>query len=72
MPIGSIKEKQRHWTEFNLLLETVSDKIRYLFIDIEFESENADNKQLMYNEIHPPGFDKQKKLNANEIDISTL
>ena len=39
MPIGSIKEKQRHWTEFNLLLEIVSDKIGYLFIDIEFESE---------------------------------
>ena len=58
MPIGSIKEKQPHWTEFNLLLETVSDNIRYLFIDIEFDSENADNKQLMYNEIYPPGIDK--------------
>ena len=44
MPIGSIKEKQPHWTEFNLLLETVSDDIGYLFIDIEFDSENADNK----------------------------
>ena len=52
MPIGSIKDKEPSWKEFNLLMEKVSldDPIGHLFVvDIEFDYENATPRQIMYN-----------------------
>ena len=75
MAVGSIKEKTPDWVECNVLLEKVSldDKIRHLFIvDIEFDYENVDAKQIIYNEIYLPVIDKQTKLDANERLIFQL
>ena len=75
MVVGSIKEKTPDWVECNVLLEkvTLDDKIRHLFIvDIEFDYENVDAKQIVYNEIYLPVIDKQTKLDANERLIFQL
>ena len=75
MAVGSTKEKTPDWVECNVLLEkvTLDDKTRHLFIvDIEFDYENVDAKQIMYNEIYPPVIDKQTKLDANERLIFQL
>ena len=62
MPTGCIKQNNSpSWLEFNLLLEKVSleDPIGHLFIvDIEFDEQNATEKQYMYNEIFPPIIEK--------------
>ena len=58
-----------------MLLETVSldDRIGYLFIvNIEFDLENADAKQLMYNDVYHPVINKQENLDANERSIFQL
>ena len=58
-----------------MLLEkvTLEDKIGQLFIvDIKFDYENPDAKQIMYNEIYPSVVDKQKQLDANERSIFQL
>ena len=50
------------WETFNLLLEKVNfeDKISHLFVvDIVFDSENATEKELAYNEIYPPIIEKK-------------
>lgn len=45
----------------------LEDKIGHLFIvDIEFDAENATEKELMYNEILPPIIEKENILEANE------
>ena len=75
MPVGSVKEKTPDWVGFNLLLKkvTLDNKIWHLFTaDIEFDYENADAKQIMYNEIYSPVIDKQKRLDPNERLISQL
>ena len=75
MAVGSIKEKTPDWVECNVLFEkvTLDDKIRHLFIvDIEFDYENVDAKQIIYNEIYLPVTDKQTKLDANERLIFQL
>ena len=75
MAVGSIKEKTPDWVKCNVLLEkvTLDDKIRHLFIvDIEFDYENVDAKQIIYNEIYLPVIDKQTKLDANERLIFQL
>ena len=75
MAVGSTKEKTPDWVECNVLLEkvTLDDKTRHLFIvDIEFDYENVDAKQIIYNEIYPPVIDKQTKLDANERLIFQL
>ena len=75
MAVGSIKEKTPDWVECNVLLEkvTLDDKIRHFFIvDIEFDYENVDAKQIVYNEIYLPVIDKQTKLDANERLIFQL
>ena len=50
------------WETFNLLLEKVNfeDKISHSFVvDIVFDSENATEKELAYNEIYPPIIEKK-------------
>ena len=55
--------------KFNLLLESGSldDSFGHLFVvDIEFDEENAMERQLLYNEIFPPIIEKHKTLDADE------
>ena len=75
MPVGSIKEKEANWLEFNLLLEKVDldDEIGHLFlVDIELDQNKATPKQMLYNEIFPPVVEKKKILEANERSIFQL
>ena len=70
LPTGCIKEnKNFSWLDFNILIESVDlkDKIGHLFfIDIFFDAKNANENQLLYNEIFPPVVEKQKILEAFE------
>ena len=70
LPTGCTKEnKNFSWVDFNILIESVNltDKIGHLFvIDIFFDAKNANEKQLLYNEIFPPVIEKQKILEAYE------
>ena len=76
MPTGCIKQNTvPAWSTFNLLLEKVSldDKIGHLFVvDIEFDFENAPQRQLTYNEIFPPIIEKKKIMEANERSLFQL
>ena len=76
MPTGCIKQNTSPtWSNFNLLIEKVSlkDKIGHLFVvDIEFDFENASNRQLTYNEIFPPIIEKKKIMEANERSLFQL
>ena len=60
--------------EFNLILQGISDtdKIGHLFIvDVEFDMENATEKQLFFNEIYTPIFEKKGFVGKRKIRIST-
>ena len=76
MPTGCIKENNSpSWLTFNLLLETVTleDKIVHLFIvDIKFDTENADERKYLYNEIFPPIIEKKTKIDVNEKSLFQL
>ena len=75
MPVGSIKEKQADYVEFNLLFENVNlgDPIGHIFIvDIEFDYKNATKTQIMYNEIMPPLIEKNTKIPAEEKSVYQL
>ena len=76
MPTGCIKQNNsQSWLKFNLLLEKVSfeDSIGHLFtVDIEFDVNNATEKQLIYNEIFPPIIEKEKILDVNERSLYQL
>ena len=76
MPTGCIKENNSpSWLTFNLLLETVTleDKIGHLFIvDIKFDTENADERKYLYNEIFPPIIEKKTKIDVNERSLFQL
>ena len=65
LPTGSIKKSKMlpMMREFDLMLQGVSDtdKIDHLFIgSIEFDHENANEKELFFNEIYTPIFEKRK------------
>ena len=70
LPTGCIKDNSDlSWKTFNLLLESVSleDRIGHLYIvDIEFDTKNASEKMLSYNEIYPPIIEKQKVIDTCE------
>ena len=76
LPTGCIKnDPDLSWNTFNLLLESVNenDQIGHLYIvDINFNIENATEKQIVYNEIYPPIIEKQKTIDANEKSIYQL
>ena len=69
LPYGCIK-RQEHppsLAEFNKILDRISheDNIRYLFIvDIKFHDKNP--KTLLFNEIYPPIFEKNTKMEPFE------
>ena len=71
---GSIKkQKTSSFKKFNLIIESLSaeDDICHLFvIDIKFNEERANEKNLLFNEIYTPIFDKKKILPA--IECSTF
>ena len=62
LPTGCIKDiDDISWETFNFLLEKVSfeSTIGHLYIvDIEFDSKNATERELAYNEIYPPIIEK--------------
>ena len=69
LPYGCFK-KQEHvpsMTEFNKILDKIShdNNIGHLFIvDIKFH--NVNPKTLLFNEIYPPIFEKNKKMEPYE------
>ena len=75
LPTGCIKEnKNFSWVNFNILIESVdlTDKLVTCLLLIFFDGENANEKQLPYNEIFPPGIEKQKILKAYECSAYQL
>ena len=76
LPTGCIKDDSDiSWTTFNLLLEKVNfeDKIGHLFVvNIVFDSDNATEKELAYNEIYPPIIEKQKIIDPCERSVYQL
>ena len=60
---------------FNFLLESVSfeDTIGHLYIvDIEFDFENATEREFAYNEIYPPIIEKQRIIDPCERSVFQL
>ena len=69
LPYGCIKEKDnvQSLTEFNSIITTISheDKIGLIFnVDIKFH--NINEKTLLFNELYPPVFEKNKKIDPFE------
>ena len=69
LPYGCIKKQDTvpSLTEFNRILDKISheDKISHLFtVDIKFH--NINEKTLLFNEIYPPIFEKNKKVDPYE------
>ena len=65
LPYGCIKKQDKvpTLTEFNRILDSLShnDNIGHLFtVDIKFH--NVNEKTLLFNEIYPPIFEKNKKI----------
>ena len=65
LPTGSIKKMKKvsSMREFDLIIQGTlnKDKIGHLFvINIEFDHENANEKQLFFNEIYTLIFEKKK------------
>ena len=61
--------------EFDLIIQGIldEDKIGHLFVvDIHFDKKNAGEKQLFFNEIYSPIFEKKKVLSANERSVFQL
>ena len=61
--------------KFNLLIKSISpeDKIGHLFIiDIKLNEKNADEKNLLFNEIYTPIFQKDKCLDPSESSVFQL
>ena len=76
LPTGCIKDDSDiSWKTFNLLLEKVNfeDKIGHLFVvDFVFDSENATEKELAYNEIYQPIIEKPKIIDPCERSVYQL
>ena len=76
LPTGCIKDNSSISLEtFKLLLEKVNfeDKIGHLLVvEIVFESEDATEKELAYNEIYPPIIEKQKIIDPCECSVCQL
>ena len=75
MPVGSIKEKQADYLEFNLLFEKLNldDPIGHIFVvDIEFNYKEATKVQIMYNEIMSPFIEKNTIISAEKRSVYQL
>ena len=77
LPIGCIKKEPQtpNIRELFLLLSGLShtDKIGHLFVvDLEFDVERATEKELFFNEIYSPLFEKKKVLPARDRSMFQL
>ena len=76
LPTGCMKDSNDiSWETFNTLLEKVSleDEIGHLYIvDIMFDAERPQKKQLVYNEIYPPIIERQKIIDPCERSVFQL
>ena len=72
-PTGYIKEnKSFSCVSFNILIESVDlkDKIGHLFVvDIFFDAKNANEKQLLYNEIFLPVIEAYKRSACQLLEL---
>ena len=69
LPYGCIKKQDKvlTMTEFNKILDCIShdDRIGHLFtVDLKFH--NVNEKTLLFNEIYPPIFQRNKKIDPFE------
>ena len=46
--------------------------VTFFVVDIHFDQKNASEKQLFFNEIYSPVFEKKKVLSANERSVFQL
>ena len=63
LPTGCIKKKNPTMRELQLIIESISheDKIGNLFfVDIMFDFERCTAKELLFNEIYTPVFEKKQ------------
>ena len=69
LPYGCIKEKDNvpSLTEFNSIITTISyeDKIGHIF-NIEIKFHDINKKTFLFNELYPPIFEKNKKIDPFE------
>ena len=76
LPTDSIKRKKvPTMREFDLIIQVISDedKICHLFVvDKHFDQKNVSKRQLFFNEIYSPIFEKKKVLSANERSVCEL
>ena len=77
LPIGSIKKSKKipSVREFDLIIQGILDecKIGHLFVvNIKFDTKNASEKQLFFNEIYSPILRKKIFLSANERSFFQL
>ena len=73
LPTWSIKRKKiPTMREFDLIIQGIldEDKIGHLFVvDIHFDQKNASEKQLFFNKIYSPIFERKKVLSTNEKSV---
>ena len=58
--------------EFSLIIESVSDEDtigHLLILDIHFDENKATEKNLLFNEIYTPIFEKKKVLSPTESSV---
>ena len=76
LPTGFIKDNDDiSWEKLNFLLEKVcfEDTVGHLFIvNIEFDTENATEREFAYNEIYLPIIEKQRIIDPCERSVLQL
>ena len=76
LPTGCIKDNHDiSWETFNFLLKSVSfeDTIGHLYtVDIEFDVQNAVEREFPYNKIYPPIIEKQIIIDPCERSVFQL
>ena len=70
----TIKRSKKKLTirEFSLIIESVSDEDtigHLLILDIDFDENKATEKNLLFNEIYTPIFEKKKVLSPTESSV---
>ena len=77
LPTGCIKKSKKipSMREFQLILEDISheNRIGYLFVvDLMFDFERCIARELLFNEIYSPVFEKKKVLPPSERFVFQL
>ena len=75
LPYGCIKKKKRvpNLEELTEILAgvTLEDKLGHLFV-VDIESADVNKKTLIFNEMYPPIFEKNKKIDPYERSCSQI